>query len=173
MVRVTDPTLSRYLDQATARTGYSFPRFAEEASAKARILLVLQNPANSGATETGKCSLDNPDPTARRMQRTMESAGLSRKEIIPWNFYAAYDAPLNNRTMWASELEQLMELLDNLRVVIAFGDKAWLGMRDVRLPASVQLIGAPHPSNRSCNSNPNAEAQIEEAWRRSKTAAGM
>jgi len=107
------------------------------------------------------------------MLRTLESAGLRRTDIIPWNFYAAYDAPLTDRNMWADELERLIGMLDNLKAVIAFGDKAWLGMRNVHLPPLVQLIGAPHPSNRSCNSSPNAEAQIEEAWRRAKTAARL
>lgn len=168
---MTDKILNTYLRGAVGRTQRRFPRFASEARAMAPILVVLQNPANSGAAKTGECSLDNPDPTARRMLRTMKAAGVKRTDIIPWNFYAAYDAAFSERTLWASELSHLVQLLQRLRAVIAFGDRAWLGMRDVPLPAHVQLIGAPHPSNRSCNTNPQAETLIEEAWRRARLAA--
>jgi len=163
-----DEVLEQYRRAAAERTGLTFPRFADEAVNSAPILAVLQNPGNSGAEVSGVCSLDNADPTARRTARIIASLGLNRDQIIFWNFYGAYEATKPDRSLWATELEHLISLLPNLRAVIAFGDQAWRGMRDVQIPRHTLLVGAPHPSNRSCNSNPDAEDLIVRAWRRAK-----
>ena len=164
-----DSKLEEYLKDIADRTGLSFPHFADEAVHTAPVLAVLLTPGNSGAEKSGVCSLDNDDPTAKRTERLMSAAGIVREQVIFWNFYAAYEKADRNREFWVSEMESLVSLLPNLRVLIAFGNEAWQGIRDVRLPARVRLIGAPHPSNRSCNPNPRAEGLIADAWQRTKS----
>jgi hypothetical protein len=169
---MADAILEQYRIGVEQRTGLVFPRFAEEAVHTAPILAVLQNPGNSGAERTLACSLNNPDPTARRQKRIIGDVGLRREQIVFWNFFAAFGSMgaigIAKRSMWASELERLIRDMKSLRAVIVFGDEAWRGMREVEIPRDVLLIGAPHPSNRSCNSNPDAENQIRKAWARAK-----
>ena len=167
-----DNILEKYWKDITDRTELSFPRFADEAVHTAPVLAVLQNPGNSGAEKSGVCSLNNDDPTAKRTDRLMSEAGIIREQVIFWNFNAAYGKPYRNREFWVSEMGVLVSLLPNLRVLIAFGNEAWQGIRDVRLPARVRLIGAPHPSNRSCNSKPRAEGLIADTWQRTKLLLG-
>ncbi|NBB70778.1 MAG: hypothetical protein GVY33_10730 [Alphaproteobacteria bacterium] len=163
--------LQVYRKQLIAETGLEFPRFARGASHEARILSILETPTRSGAAVSGECALTNADPTARRMKRLMADAGVHEHEVVLWNFYAAY-APPDTRCerAWAVRIERLIELLSRLETVLVFGDRAWRGMRFARVPRFVQLVWAPHPSNRSVNGRPDREGLIAEAWRR---AAGL
>ena len=159
-----DPILESYREDLINRTDLRFPKFAQEAVHTAPILAVLDTPG-PGAVE--RCSLDNRDGTSRRQRRVMSEVGVERERVIFWNFFAAYDGE-RDRRFWAGELERLINLLPNIRAVMVFGDDAWRGMRDVELPNGVTLIGAPHPSDQSCNPNPEAEPAIKCAWQRAK-----
>jgi hypothetical protein len=80
------------------------------------------------------------------MRKAIGAVDIPRKQIVFWNFYAAYEDMEDARVGsvdWADELQKLIELLPDLAAVIAFGRKASLGMRDVALPRGVVLIGAP------------------------------
>jgi hypothetical protein len=172
ILKMYDRVLEQYRQSVIKQTGKDCPSFAEEARHIAPILAILETPGNSGAQRSQVCSLDNNDPTARRTAKIIESVGLSRKQIVFWNFFAAYERGQKDRAMWAEQLCRLIPLLPKLRTLITFGDEAWRGLRDVDLSAGIFLIGAPHPSNRSCNSNSNAEQAILRAWERAKANIG-
>lgn len=163
-----DEPLSAYLEEIRTRTGLDFPCFAKEAVHTAPFLAVLLTPANSGAVETGCCSLDNPDPTAKRMKRCIEKVGLAREQIVLWNLYSAFNAPSRDRRTWAKEIDRLVCVMTKLRAIIAFGNETWLGMRYVDVAYGIALFGAPHPSNRAAITNANLDEEIQRAWERAK-----
>lgn len=94
----------------------------------------------------------------------IDRAGLRSHQYFLWNFYASIEAPIRERRIWERETERLIAIMPKLKVVLVFGNDAWLGMGDVELPKGVALIGAPHPSNRAVNSDKLAEGKIERAW---------
>ena len=164
---MTDAILDRYRHSVTRAMRQRLPDFAPEARHTAPILAILETPG-PGAKRSGHCGLDNSDPTAKRIARLVEESGIQRRDIVFWNLYAAYEAGHTRRTKWAKHLSDLINLMPNLQVVIAFGDHAWRGLRDVELPQKIWLIGAPHPSNQSCNRNREATRLISRAWLRAK-----
>lgn len=159
--------LENYRLRLQAETGLTFPRFAPDSSHEARILLVAETPGGSGAVKSGICAPTNDDPTARRTLRCMRGAGVSAREVVFWNFYAAYEPQKpSSDEQWARRLEALIAIMPKLRTILVMGDKAWHGVRYVRVPRHVELIWAPHPSARSINPRPEREALIVEAWQR-------
>jgi hypothetical protein len=165
---VADSKLEFYRHKVAQQRHLRLPAFSTIARHTAPILAILDTPGNSGAERSGFCSHENEDPTARRTKRIIEKIGIQPCDIVFWNFFAAYKARHTQRSVWALHMSELIGILPNLKVAIVFGDHAWRGMRDVELPPTVILIGAPHPSNRSCNANPDAERAIFRAWERAK-----
>ena len=164
-----DAVLAQYREILKNRTGQTIPEFAAEAVHTAPILALLERPANSGAARSGIVQEHNDDPTARRTRRMINRAGLQSDQYFIWNFYASIEATKTDRRIWARETQQLIAIMPKLKVVLVFGNDAWLGMRDVELPKGVALIGAPHPSDRGVNSDKLvAEGKIERAWTRAK-----
>ena len=168
-----DKELSQYRKALIRRTGKTFPCFAHDATSSAPILAILETPGRSGAVKSRKTDIDNDDPTAKRQKEIISSIGIDRKDIVFWNFFAAYEAVGGDYEYWGKQLTDLIKILPNLKVVLAFGDKAWRGVRELSLPTGVMLIGAPHPSNRACNANPRAVGQIKAAWARAKSACEL
>jgi hypothetical protein len=83
----------------------------------------------------------NDDPTARRTREMINRAGLQPHQYVIWNFYASIEATTKERRIWERETEGLIATMrDDLKVVLVFGNDAWLGMRDVELPKGVALI---------------------------------
>ena len=164
-----DLVLKEFREKSGTRTSLEFPEFAKEAVHIAPFFVVLEIPDKSGAERSRKVSLDNDDPTARRMLRIDTSVGIEREQIVLWNFYAAYKSEKKNRKFWAGELQRLIEVMPKLKAIIAFGDDAWRGMRDVDLRNGITLMGARHPSNRGCKPNvEEAERELTQVWRRAK-----
>ena len=170
-----DKKLKRYRRNLRRRTGPHFPRFHSEARHRAPFLALLQDPGKSGAEKTGVCCpLTNNDGTSLRQRRIIFGmVELEPKQIVFWNFHAAYEDKKHPRCAkvdWALEIERLIAVMKpNLKAVLAFGGPAWRGMRDVRLPPGVALLGGPHPGDRGVLPDPKlAEAKIERAWRTAK-----
>jgi hypothetical protein len=163
-----DQVLKNFVEKISERTCLEFPQFADEAVHTAPFLAVLEIPDNSGAERSRKCSLDNDDPTAKLTLRIVTKVGIKREQIVFWNFYAAYKSE-RNRKFWARELEGLIKEMPKLRAIVAFGDEAWRGMRDVDLRKGIALLGARHPSNRGCNPDTEeAEQELTRVWSRAK-----
>ena len=155
----------------------SFPEFAKEAVHTAPILALLQNPGNSDAENTGVCSIDNEDPTSTNQKEIIETkVGINREDIVFWNFFASFDIGKNlgieSQERWAKEVEELIRRMPKLKVVLVCGEKAWKGMRFVKLKKSITLIAAPHPSSRGL-AQLKARDKLEEAWKRAKEMANL
>jgi len=155
----------------------SFPEFAEEAVYTAPILALLQDPGNSDAENTGVCSIDNEDPTSTNQKEIIETeVGINREDIVFWNFFAPFDIGkdfgIESQERWAKEVEKLIDIMEELKVVVVCGEKAWKGMRFVKLDKKITLIAAPHPSSRGL-AQPKARDKLEEAWKRAKEMANL
>ena len=165
-----DERLAKYRDELIGQH-VLVPKFADEAVHTATVLAVLRDPGNPGAKKSGKCSIDNDDPTARRQKKIINEVGVGRTEIVFWNFFASYDAGKDrgavSQEKWADELEGLIELMPNLEVILVFGTEAWQGMRFVKLKKSINLIAAPHPSDLGVR-RPGAEDRLKRAWERAE-----
>lgn len=164
--------LQEYRDSLIAETGLSFPDFASNSTHEAYILLIAETPGGSGAVKSGVCAPTNNDQSAKRTQRLMKAAGVHQHEVVFWNFYASYEVrPEREAAQWAERIDRLIALMPKLETILIMGDKAWKGMRYVRVPRHVQLIWAPHPSARSINPNPQRELLIADAWKRAAKQA--
>ncbi|MDA7688339.1 hypothetical protein N8753_01380 [Pelagibacteraceae bacterium] len=161
-----DIQLKKYLSNLKEKTGYRFPSFDDNASIKAEVLCVLQDPGHSGAERSLKCSLNNNDPTARRQRDEIKKVNISEDRILMWNFYAAFDLTINkkNNLFWASQIDELIEILPNLKVIVVFGKKTWEGMFNIKNLKKITILSAPHPSNRGMNDD-GASEKLPLTWK--------
>ena len=108
-----DKQLNSYLSSWKEKTGYRFPAFDDNASTKAEVLCILQDPGHSGAESSLKCSLNNNDPTARRQREEVKKVNINENRLLMWNFYAAFDLTINknNNLFWASQIDELIDIL--------------------------------------------------------------
>lgn len=102
----------------------------------AQILSVLRDPGPATRADSGSGFLatENDDPTAERQFMLFESAGISPRQVLPWNAYPWYI----NRQPTAAELDagaevivELLDLLPDLRVVLLQGRDAEAGWKKV------------------------------------------
>ena len=54
--------------------------------------------------------------------------------------------------------------MPKVKVVLVCGEKAWKGMRFVKLDKNIALIAAPHPSGRGLSRSGNEE-KLKIAWK--------
>jgi hypothetical protein len=168
-----DKILKKYMEELRETYGQdNIPEFSEDAVHTAPILAVLQDPDNPGARKETRCSFLNPDPTAERQKEILDSVGIETAEVVPWNFFASYDANkrfvVKSQKEWANELQKLIALMPNLKVMVICGTKAWIGMRFVELRRPIILIPTPHPADRGV-SQPDAEERLKRAWERAES----
>src|SRR5262249_43767178 len=118
----------------------TFPKFHAKASHCAPFLAILQDPDRSGAVKSGVCCcVTNKDPTAQRQKEIiLDKVRLRGEQIVCWNFHASYEP--TSRVDWAGERQRLVDIMPQLKAVLAFGGLAWRGMPDVSLPKKVILI---------------------------------
>ena len=167
-----DTELQEYREYLIEKHNAEFPKFAKDAVHTAPVLALLQDPGNSGAEVRRVCSIENPDQTSRNQKKAIENAGIDTNNIVFWNFYASFDIGKNfgikSQVTWAKETEKLIDIMrEDLRVVVVCGEKAWKGMRFVKLDKNIALIAAPHPSGRGL-SQPRAKDRLENAWKRAR-----
>ena len=172
-----DAELQKYRKYLMDEFNNSFPKFAEEAVYTAPILALLQDPGNSGAEKTEVCSIhENDDATSRNQKDAIKEAGIDTKDIVFWNFFASFDIGKNfgieSQERWAKEVEKLIDIMEDLQAIVVCGEKAWKGMRFVKLDKNIALIAAPHPSSRGLAQS-GAREKLEEAWKRAKEMAGL
>lgn len=108
----------------------------------ARVLFLLNDPgdgAQSGSGGSGMLTILNEDQTSRKQRAAVEAAGLDRSLTLHWNA-VPWPVPKGtagrNVNAGARSLVRLMELLPNLRGILALGATA----RSVA--AEVQVISA-------------------------------
>jgi len=156
------------------------PKFCPSASEAADILAILQDPGKSGAETTRVCSLSNADDTSKNHIEILSAANVAQSRVVFWNFYGAfgsYKNAINNtidQQFWADRLSELINLLENVKVVVVCGNDAWSGLRYFR-PSNgrlVQFISAPHPSKRGLLLPGNRDRAIS-AWSSAKELASL
>jgi len=172
-----DSELQKYRKYLMDEFDSSFPEFAKEAVHTAPILALLQDPGNSDAENTEVCSIHtNKDATSRNQKEAIKEAGIDTKDIVFWNFFASFDIGkdfgIESQERWAKEVEKLIGRMPKLEVVLVCGEKAWKGMRFVKLKKSITLIAAPHPSSRGLAQR-KARKKLYKAWKRAKKMAGL
>lgn len=114
----------------------------------AQVLSILRDPGPATQDESGSgfLAIENDDPTAERQVLLFKSAGISPRQVLPWNAYPWYF----NRKPTSAELDagaevivELLDLLPDLRVVLLQGRDAEAGWKKVarRLPAPIEDRG--------------------------------
>lgn len=127
----------------------------------AEVLSILRDPgpATQDGVGSGFLAVENDDPTAERQMVLFESAGISPRQVLPWNAYPWYV----NRAPSAAELDagaqvivELLELLPHLRVVLLQGRDAEAGWKRVarRLQEPVEdrgvsVVATIHPGRQA------------------------
>lgn len=130
------------------------------AGVAARVLLLMESPGprTVAAADLGFSSLDNQDPTSRRLREAMGRSRLDEVTCLRWNvvpWARPADGPRRPPTIDDLEearpaLSELLEHLTHLRAVVTFGSRAWEGwMRYLTMTGTVRLVptlAVPHPS---------------------------
>lgn len=138
----------------------------------AHVLLLLESPgpATVRAGDLGFSSLDNQDPTTRRLRVAFEQAGVDGGSILRWNIVPWTSREAGRRAPRTDDLEEarpelttLVDHLPDLRVVVTLGSTALEGwsryLTLARQPRLIPTLAAPHPS-------PTNGHRREEALRR-------
>jgi four helix bundle protein len=154
------------LRSGLSKSAEDIPDFdPEDGGINARVLLLLQDPGVK-AIKSGFISRDNPDSTALCLNETLRQAGLMRSQYAIWNIVpwrgALYPADLDTGR---SALTEIVSLMPNLKIVIAFGKRAQCGLdgHDQVFARRTTILAAPHPSQRNTNRWPEAHRMIVEA----------
>ena len=150
--------VNRLVDRIRTERGTDQVPYADPDSGgiAARVLLVMESPGRK-ALESEMLSADNDDETAKNLWTTLSAVGLARTSVLPWNVVPWYvGTPMKNASVVTAQavegqpyLLRLLNLLPELRVVVAIGKWAQLG---VALAAQslrdrgLTVIEAPHPS---------------------------
>jgi len=142
--------INQFVDSIRDRDGRGWAPYVASlhGGVDAQVLSILRDPgpATQDGSGSGFLAIDNDDPTAERQVVLFESAGISPRQVLPWNAYPWYF----NRQPTASELAagaevivELLELLPALRVVLLQGRDAEAGWKKVarRLPAPIEEGG--------------------------------
>lgn len=148
-----------------------------------RVLFVLEAPAGAAAHGSHMLSADNDDGTAANVWRAYEHSGLQREWAIHWNAVPWYlGARGKIAAARADDIEQgrqwllrLVDLLPDLVVAVCLGNAA----RDAVAPAKgllasrgVEVLSAPHPSQRRYNLSKGAdEAKVHAVFHRATQLA--
>lgn len=173
--------LTQFRDQLlkTLPAGTLVPHFDPvDAGVDARVLLLLETPGRAPRT-TRFTSLDNPSVTSRNLRALVVASGLTRSDVLVWNF-VPWDIGLATQVqptrsvhhaVGATALLQLLGVLPALRAVVLFGAKAQKALPVVRAShPELALFASPHPSGQVLNTRPEMRGRILEALRLANAA---
>jgi hypothetical protein len=164
--------------------GNSVPWFDPESGGRhAEVLLLFEAPGaravGAGPVRptrpgSGFISPDNNDESAAAVFELEREAGLPRDRLLHWNIVPWYVGDgtkiraVNRSDRVEAEpwLEELLELLTDLRVVILCGDAAQKGWDEYTGPRPLDLwvVRCPHPSPVNLRTRPDAREEILEAF---------
>lgn len=135
---------------------------------EARVLLLLETPGRVPRA-TQFTSLDNPSMTSKNLLPMVMGAGLKRSEVLMWNLVPwdigtetkIQSTTSNHHSIGTAALLRLLELLPRLRVIVFFGTKAQVALKDVQVVRTdLLLIRSPHPSPSNLNTRPKSRQEI-------------
>ena len=163
--------LNAYAASIEAAVGLPVPRFdPDSGGVDARVLMLLETPSRAGTFGSGLISIDNDDTAAANLWRAHAETGLPRSWSLVWNAVPWYvgdadrirPARAGEITRAAPYLHEVLTLLPELRVLIAFGRAAQRAVPALQ-PAldqrDVGVLSAPHPSQRVYNA-PRLDARV-------------
>ena len=137
----------------------------------AEILFLLEAPGPR-AVESGFVSRDNPDETAKNFLKLNEEAGLPRARTITWNIVPWFlgangrirAANTDDIAAGLASLADLLNLLQNLRMVVLLGRKAQRAraqiMEMLKDRNGDRLLECSHPSPQNINRHTKAKSEI-------------
>ena len=122
----------------------------------AKVLLVLESAAITAALGSGMLSADNADATAENVWKAYAATTMPRTWALHWNAVPWYvgTSKKNAAVVTSQALEgqpyliRLVDLLPDLRVVVAAGKWAQLGVglsKDTLAKRGIRIVDAPHP----------------------------
>lgn len=135
---------------------------------EARVLLLLETPGRVPRA-TQFTSLDNPSMTSMNLLPMVMGAGLKRSEVLMWNLVPwdigtetkIKSTTSNHHSVGTAALLRLLKLLPQLRVIVFFGTKAQVALKDVQVVRSdLLLLRSPHPSPSNLNTRPESRQEI-------------
>jgi uracil-DNA glycosylase len=144
---------------------------------KAKSLFFLEAPGPK-ATESNFISRNNPDQTAKNMNDLMIQSNIVRKDTLLWNIVPWYVGdgkkirPVTHREIKEAlpYVQQLLELLPDLKVIVLVGRKAQKAEEHLRKLISVEIVKTFHPSPLVFNLHPNKK---QEAYAQFKIIAEL
>lgn len=170
--------LVNYLDLIKKELGNEFdtPMFDPcDGGVNSKVLFLLEAP---GPKAVGSCfiSRNNPDPTAKNMNKLLYESGLKREETILWNIVPWYvgtgkkirPVKMSDIKQVLPFLKQLIALLLNLRVIVLVGKRAQSAKNHLAKLTELPIICSYHPSNLSLNSDANRYSYILEKFQDAK-----
>lgn len=150
--------VNRFVDRIRTERGTDHVPYVDPDSGgiAARVLLVMESPGRK-ALESGMLSADNNDATAENLWTALATIGLARTSVLPWNVVPWYvGTPKKNASVVIAQalkgqpyLLRLLDLLPDLRVVVAIGRWAQLGVElsaETLRDRGITVVEAPHPS---------------------------
>ncbi|AJT43085.1 hypothetical protein UM93_11710 [Psychromicrobium lacuslunae] len=154
-----------------------------EAGVEARILILLEAPGPMTNSQnkrpgSGFISVDNNDKTAENCWNYRQEVGL-HTGVLHWNIVPWYLGPASRKpnsselAEGASETLSLLDLLPDLRVVLAcgrFAQRGWERHISAQVRPNLTVIYTWHPSPLALNSSFRRQ-EFREALRRAASVA--
>ena len=159
-----------YLESMKVRLGGGFdtPMFDPcDGGIHSKALFLLEAPGPK-AVGSGFISRNNPDPSARNMNKLLSEAGFERGDVLLWNIVPWYVGTGDKiRPVKISDIERalpflkiLLTLLSDLRVIILVGKKAQKAKKHIQQVSNVPLVSSYHTGNQSLNREPDRYSGI-------------
>ena len=179
--------LVNYLDSMKKKLGNEFetPMFDPcDGGINAKVLFLLEAPGRK-AVGSGFISRNNPDPSAKNMNKLLFESGFKREETLLWNiipWYVGTDEKI--RSVKVSDIERarpflkrLLALLRELRVIVLVGLKAQSARPHLSEITELPIIDSYHPSNLSLNRDPNRYSDVLQKFQEARnitiTSSGL
>jgi len=170
--------LVNYLDSMKKKLGNGFdtPMFDPfDGGINAKALFLLEAPGPK-AVSSGFISRNNPDPSAKNMNKLLFESGLKREETLLWNIVFWYvgtsekirPAKISDIKQALPFLKRLLALLRKLRVIVLVGKKAQSAKSHLYKITELPIIYSYHPSNLSLNSDPNRYTDILQKFQEAR-----
>lgn len=174
--------LHKYISQLQKRPGVVVPRFDPcDGGVNAEILFLFEKPGPKTAeveySEIGRrigfISRNNNDPTAEATHQFMEQAGVPSEKTITWNVVPWWNGTTKVTSDEIKEgvaaLEDLIDLLPNLKVVVFVGRKAERA-RPLLKDRGLEMFVSAHPSPKVRATNREKWNEIPAIWKQAAEA---
>jgi hypothetical protein len=171
--------INRFIDELGAKGDAGHPPYIPPkcGGVNGLALSVSRDPGRKagGPEGSGFLSIENKDPTARRMRQFLGEAGIDYAQVVPWNAYPWYinsnSGPSADQLRAGIEpMRDLIGLMPLLRVVILHGsaaDKGWkLFLRqnlDLIERRGIVWLSTYHTSRQALQTPDRVERDLREA----------